>query len=144
MNPRMDKTTLSGRGIPRGSLAVALICFYLAASARTLIPGLCATVEVADGRENPTVSKAAHACCLRVPVAAGPRKALSKAIKSIPTCALCNLAQCPAQTAAYAYLVPAREALDGALPHFDADPQIQDSWSPVSRRGPPPPESHSC
>ena len=42
-------------------------------------------------------SKGAHACCVGSPDAARPGKALSRATKSIPTCALCNLAQCPGQ-----------------------------------------------
>lgn len=97
MKAESEKTARTEKALPLRSIAVVLICFNLAASARTLLLGLCVPVAVTEACENPAASKGAHACCVGSPDAARPGKAFSKATKSIPTCALCNLAQCPGQ-----------------------------------------------
>jgi len=122
------------------TISVLLVCFYLAASARTLIPGICETFAAGlRACENPVVAQADSdeaECCTRTPALPGDRS-IDGETSSMPRCALCNLTQSPAQPVTIACVAPSPQNADDTLPHLTEDVSPNHFWTPATRRGPP-------
>lgn len=76
-------------------LAIALASFIVLASARSLVPGLCATQAAFDARCEADQSPKAHSCCSALPSSSGTGGPAVAPLVDVPdiACAFCAIAK---------------------------------------------------
>lgn len=117
------------RGFASRTVPAFLVAFYVLASVRALVPGLCAT-QAAMNQE--------AACCAHGSTESGQgQPILHVPAAAHPSCAFCSLAQAMATPGA-ALPAISLSGLARAIDRLEAPaPQVHLDWSPASRRGPP-------
>ncbi len=122
------KSARSRRSVSLRPVSLFLVAFLLLASARALVPGMCATLAAVD-------SKPEAACCAHRTAADGP--VVAPVQDTHPACAFCALAKgnVTPGSAASAPGVSGIATVAGST--AVAEPDTACHWNPASRRGPP-------
>lgn len=116
--------------------ACALAAFYVLASGRALVPGLCLSLAALESCPNPVVSpEDAHACC--APGGSSTSPAITTESVEHARCPFCHLAQSPTSLVERLHIVQCVAPLEAS--GFAPSDAIYDDvrWEPLSRRGPP-------
>lgn len=123
------------------STARLLVCFYVLASCRALIPGLCATqAAILEGQQSagsPAVA-ATHSCCtLAQPQQDSSEQQLPVRKSSTPKCAFCELVKGFVTPSPFVTLDAATESrYEQAVPITETR-YVSRVWDPSLARDPP-------
>lgn len=125
---------IARNSIAMKTIAVLFIAFYAVSAARSLVPGLCATLASLDATAS--VTSPPDSCCETAPYETIPAR-LTNVGKEFSTCALCNLTESTANPIASDNHPKMYASFQDDSFQYDFINDHDAHWESISHRGPP-------